>query len=181
MNSALEHLSDSLAELETVARSLSASDAAQLLNEIESAERVFVAGGGRSGLVARAVGMRLLHMGVVVHIVGETLTPAIGRGDLLWAFSARGSGAALLAQVETAKKVGARVAAIVTASDSPIAKLSDATLTIPIGDTGVPTSQYAGSLFEQSCLLLGDSIAAVLRNRRQPSESEMSARHFNLY
>src|SRR5512136_868994 len=55
-----------------------------------SVHRVYVAGAGRSGLIARAFAMRLLHLGFDVYVVGETVTPALQRGDTLVIFSGSG-------------------------------------------------------------------------------------------
>ncbi|MEM2817946.1 MAG: SIS domain-containing protein, partial [Archaeoglobaceae archaeon] len=50
---------------------------------IEEAERIFVVGIGRSGLVAKAFAMRLMHLGYKAFVIGETTTPRIEAGDLL--------------------------------------------------------------------------------------------------
>ena len=52
-------------------------------DQIQKAKRVFVAGAGRSGFVARAFSNRLMHLGLAVYFVGEPTTPAIQAGDLL--------------------------------------------------------------------------------------------------
>lgn len=44
--------------------------------ELNAARHVVVAGEGRSGFMAKAFAMRLMHLGVPVHVVGETTTPA---------------------------------------------------------------------------------------------------------
>ncbi|QYO62744.1 hypothetical protein [Leptolyngbya sp. 7M] len=58
----------------------------QLAQTITVANRIFVFGGGRSGLVMRMTAMRLMHLGCQVYVVGETITPSIARGDLLIAY-----------------------------------------------------------------------------------------------
>jgi Predicted sugar phosphate isomerase involved in capsule formation len=40
-------------------------------------------GAGRSGLVAKAFAMRLMHLGMISYVVGETITPALQTGDLI--------------------------------------------------------------------------------------------------
>ena len=37
-------------------------------------------GAGRSGLVAKAFAMRLMHLGLEAFVVGETITPALNKG-----------------------------------------------------------------------------------------------------
>ncbi|AVH54882.1 MULTISPECIES: hypothetical protein [Streptomyces] len=48
---------------------------------LRNAERIFVTGEGRSGLMAKAFAMRLMHLGLPVHVIGETTTPAVAQGD----------------------------------------------------------------------------------------------------
>ena len=51
----------------------------RLIELIESARRVFVAGAGRSGLMVRTFAMRLMQMGFETYVAGETTTPAIDK------------------------------------------------------------------------------------------------------
>jgi 6-phospho-3-hexuloisomerase len=46
--------------------------------------------------------------------------------------------------------------------------------------TAVPTIQHAGSLFEQSTLVLGDALCLAARTSLGVPESELDARHANL-
>ncbi len=43
---------------------------------IRSARAVFVIGGGRSGLAIQMAAMRLMHLGLRVHVAGEVTAPA---------------------------------------------------------------------------------------------------------
>ena len=61
-----------------------------LVQAILDANRIFVGGAGRSLLMIRTFAMRLMHLGLVSHVVGETITPSIEPGDLL--IVASGSG-----------------------------------------------------------------------------------------
>ena len=54
-----------------------------LVDEIIQAERVFVAGWGRAGNVARILGMNCSQLGKLVFSVGDNSTPAIEPGNLL--------------------------------------------------------------------------------------------------
>ena len=55
----------------------------ELADLLPRVRRTFVTGAGRSGLVARIFGMRLMHAGLPAFVPGETVTPAAGRDDLL--------------------------------------------------------------------------------------------------
>ena len=50
-------------------------------------KKIFVVGMGRSGFVGRAFALRLMNLGFNVYFIGETITPAAEKGDLLIAIS----------------------------------------------------------------------------------------------
>ena len=54
-----------------------------IIDEIEKAQNIFVYGTGRSGLMLKAFAMRLMQMNYSVYVIGETITPAIKKEDLL--------------------------------------------------------------------------------------------------
>jgi 6-phospho-3-hexuloisomerase len=151
---------------------------------IADAPRVFVLGAGRSGLALRMTAMRLMHLGLEVHVVGEVTAPAIARGDLLLTASGSGTTGGIVRATETAHAVGARVAAITTAPASPLAALADATVVVPAAEkldrSASASAQYAGSLFEQIVVLLGDALFHALWRRSGQSADELWPRHANL-
>ncbi|KQS18043.1 6-phospho-3-hexuloisomerase [Frigoribacterium sp. Leaf186] len=151
---------------------------------VDDAERVFVHGAGRSGLALRMTAMRLMHLGLEVHVVGEVTTPAIGEGDVLLTASGSGTTSGIVAAARTAVDAGARVAAITTAVDSPLADLAEAVLVVPAADkqdrSGTASAQYAGGLFEQAVVLLGDAVFHALWKRSGADADELWPRHANL-
>ena len=165
-------------EIGRVVARVDPDDAVSAVAAIVAARRVFLAGSGRSGLVARAVAMRLMHTGLSAYSVGEAATPAIGDGDLLVAVSATGGGA-VVEQARTARRVGADVLAVTAAPEAPLAGEADRLLVLP-ARTAVPTIQHAGSLFEQSTLVLGDALCLAVRLALGVPESDLDARHANL-
>ena len=58
------------------------NDVATLVNYIGSANHIFIIAAGRSGFAMRSAAMRFMHLGLKVYFVGETITPAIIKGDL---------------------------------------------------------------------------------------------------
>jgi 6-phospho-3-hexuloisomerase len=68
-----------LAEVAACVRQVSAESLAWAEALVEAAPRIFAAGAGRSGLGVRALGMRLMHLGKTVYVVGETTTPSLCR------------------------------------------------------------------------------------------------------
>lgn len=172
-------------EVANVVRSLADGDIrAGILEEVESANRIFVLGAGRSGLALRMTAMRLMHLGLAAHVVGDTTTPAIGRGDLLIAASGSGTTAGIVRSATTAHRVGAHIMALSTTDSSPLADVADRLLVIPaaakLDRSGTASAQYAGSLFEQAVMLVGDALFHALWQRSGASAEALWPRHANL-
>ncbi|MDF2046845.1 6-phospho-3-hexuloisomerase [Microbacterium sp. Kw_RZR3] len=165
----------------------SAADAASLddlADLVAGADRVFVMGAGRSGLALRMTAMRLMHLGLPVFVVGEVTTPAIGEGDLLLVASGSGTTSGIVRAAEIAVAAGARVAVITTASESPLSALSTVAVVIPAAAkrdrSESASAQYAGSLFEQIVVLVGDALFHALWKRSGASADDLWPRHANL-
>lgn len=157
---------------------------AVLMQQIQEAKRVFLTGAGRSGLVLRMAAMRLMHLGMTVHIAGDTTTPAIASDDLLLVASGSGTTSGVVKSAETAVKAGARVAAFTTNPDSPLANIAETLVIVPAvqkTDHGTTiTRQYSGSLFEQSLFLATEAIFQSLWDNDEQSAEELWRRHANL-
>ena len=72
-----------LQEITTVLARVSRDEVRALADRLNAAPRVFVTGEGRSGFMARAFAMRLMHLGLPVHVIGETTTPSVASGDVV--------------------------------------------------------------------------------------------------
>jgi 6-phospho-3-hexuloisomerase len=151
---------------------------------LRTGRTVFAIGSGRSGLAIRMAAMRLMHLGLRVHVAGEATAPAIGAGDVLVAVSGSGTTAAAVSAAETAHTVGASVIAVTTAAESPLAREADDVLLLAGADkqdhSGTVSQQYAGSLFEQAVLLAFDALFEALRSRDSQTPHELWERHANL-
>ncbi len=156
--------------------------------------RIFVVGAGRSGLVAKAFAMRLMHMGFDVYVVGETIMPPIRKGDLLLAVSGSGRTKTVVTVAEAAKSVGARVIALTTYPDSPLGKVADIVVRIP-GRTKLAIEEDylirqirgyheplapLGTLFEVTTMIFLDGVVAELMSTLGITEEEMRERHTNV-
>ena len=171
-------------EIVSTTNAIDVHQLAALAGRIRAAERVFLAGAGRSGLVLRMAAMRLMHLGLTVHVAGDTTTPAIAPGDLLLVASGSGTTSGVVKAAETAIAAGADVAAVTTNTESPLAGLADVLVIIPAAqktDHGSNLSrQYSGSLFEQSLFLATEAVFQTLwENTDEPAE-ELWLRHANL-
>ncbi|WP_105567388.1 6-phospho-3-hexuloisomerase [Microbacterium halophytorum] len=152
---------------------------------VAESPRVFVLGAGRSGLALRMTAMRLMHLGLTVHVVGEATTPAIAAGDLLLTASGSGTTAGIVRAASTAVEAGARVAAITTDGSSPLGRLANgAGVVVPAADkldrSGRASAQYAGSLFEQAVVVIGDALFHALWSRSDQDADALWPRHANL-
>ncbi len=161
------------------------------ISYIESSNKVYIYGAGRSGLVSKAFAMRLMHLGIRVHVVGEITTPAIESGDLFITISGSGETTSVVNYARMAKKVGARVVSLTSYPDSTLGKLSDAVVQVPgrVIDPGSKdfhlrqmkgehyTLAPMGTLFEVSALVLLDGLIAELMRKFKKSDSDLRARH----
>ena len=179
-------LKQMLTELNETLSQVSSEEADLLAEAIAAANRVFIAGVGRSGLMVRGFAMRLTHMGFNVHVVGDVTTPAITADDLLVIGSGSGSTATLQVFADKAKTVGSKIALVTALDNSPIAQLADIVLAVPAptlkkeNETGFASVQPMGSLFEQSMLLTLDTIILLLMSKTKIDNDAMFARHANL-
>jgi len=176
-----------LAVIDEVRAAVSRTDTSQigaLVDAILRANRVFVGGAGRSLLMIKAFAMRLMHLGLSAHVVGETITPAISPGDLLILGTGSGQTRTTLALSQAARDRGAVIAAITAHPDSPVALDADLVLEIHSPITGQDPSrtclQPPGSLFEQCLLMLCEAMVLRLMQRLGTTEEQMRARHTKL-
>jgi len=173
-----------LSEIEKALAGVQEEQAAALMEAVLEAGAVFVTGEGRSGLVARCFAMRLMQLGLSAHVVGETATPALKKGDLLVAVSGTGESEITCTRAQQAAKQGARVAALTGSEGSSLASAANLMVVITAatgaaeGAAGARASaQYGGSQFEQAALVTLDAIVLGLQKRLGQSAGQMQARH----
>jgi 6-phospho-3-hexuloisomerase len=171
-------------EISEVFERVDPAQVAALVTELRLADRIFVAGAGRSGLVLKMAAMRLMHLGLTVHVVGETTAPAIRAGDLLLVASGSGTTGGVVKAAETAAGQGARVAAYTANPGSPLAAVASAAVLIPAAqktDHGSAVSrQYSGSLFEQVLFATSEAVFQGLWDEDAAAAEELWERHANL-
>jgi 6-phospho-3-hexuloisomerase len=134
--------------------------------------------------MAKAFAMRLMHLGLEVHVIGETTTPSVVAGDTLVAVSGSGTTAGTVRVAEQSARVGAAVHAVTTDPKSPMAAAADTVLTVP-GATKYrradepPTVQPLSSLFDQTTHMLLDVVCLQLAQRRGVDNATARAAHAN--
>ena len=155
----------------------------EFIQKINKSERVFVYGTGRSGLMLKTFAMRLMQMGYVSYVIGETITPAILQGDLLIVASASGETKSVCEAVETAKKQNINVISITANIDSTLFKLQKADIVIPSStkfSTSKVSIQPLGSLFEQVLLIIFDAIILRMTKNKKNMNNDMAKRHASI-
>ncbi len=148
-----------------------------LADVLPRARRTFVTGAGRSGLVARSFGMRLMHAGLPVFIPGETITPAAGKGDLLVAISCTGQTGYTDYLAQRARELGADVVVLTADAGSPLARDADKVVIVPASD---PDIVLRAAVFEHATSLCLDAVFNVLSGKLKVDLAEFRARHANL-
>ena len=182
----LKALDQILEELRGLMASVGQEQMERLADAILGANRIFVAGRGRTGLITQAFAMRLMHLGMDVAIAGEVLTPGISSGDILVAGSGSGETRFTNLAADIAREFGATIASITSRPDSRLAKSANIVLVLPAptfrgGAVGQHVSaQPRGSLFEQGLWLLLDGIVLLLMQRLGISPEALLERHANV-
>ncbi|HET6428923.1 MAG TPA: SIS domain-containing protein [Phycisphaerae bacterium] len=149
----------------------------ELSEMLPRARRTFVTGAGRSGLVARSFGMRLMHAGLLAFIPGETITPAANRDDLVVAISCTGTTGYTDYLVRRARLLGAKVVVITADPDSPLARGADKVLHIPATAEDIVVR---AAVFEHAASLVLDAVFNVLAGRLEVDIRKFQERHANL-
>lgn len=179
-----------------IAESLSDEEVEEFVAEILKAGRIYVMGAGRSGLVAKAFAMRLMHLGLSSFVVGETITPAMTGNDLMVVFSGSGKTKTVADIAETAKEIGARLALITSNRDSRIGRIADIIVIIEhqrdeVKDDGAEFEirqmmgehkSFAplGTLFETAAMIFADAVISRIMEITQTDEKELKNRHANI-
>jgi 6-phospho 3-hexuloisomerase len=148
-----------------------------LAEMLPRAKRTFVTGAGRSGLVARSFGMRLMHAGLPAFIPGETIAPAACEGDLMVAISCTGQTGYTDYMARRAKQLGVKVVVLTAEPDSPLAKRADEVVLIPAEADDIVVR---AAVFEHAASLCLDAVFNVLAERLKLDLREFRRRHANL-
>jgi 6-phospho-3-hexuloisomerase len=183
-------------KIRKIANTISDDDVEKFLEEILKAKRVYVIGAGRSGLVAKAFAMRLMHLGMQSYVVGETITPALSGGDLIVIFSGSGKTKTVADIAETAKEIGAHICLITSNADSRIGRISDCNVIIEHQRDAVTDDaaefeirqmmgehkSFAplGTLFETASMIFADAAISRLMEITKTDETALKNRHTNI-
>jgi len=183
-------------KIRAISKALSDDDVEKFLAELLRAKRIYVIGAGRSGLVAKAFAMRLMHLGLPAFVVGETITPALNVDDVMVVFSGSGKTKTVADIAETAKEIGAHICLITSNASSRIGKIADCIVIIEhhrdeVDDDAVEFEirqmlgehrSFAplGTLFETASIVFADAIISRLMEITKTDEDALKDRHTNI-
>jgi 6-phospho-3-hexuloisomerase len=183
-------------KVRSIANGISDEEVEGLIREILGAKRVYVMGAGRSGLVARAFAMRLMHLGLTSYVVGETVTPALDQGDLVVVFSGSGETKTVADIAESAKAIGGRLCLITSKKDSRIGRIADCCVVIESrrDENGDEHTEFEirqmmgkhksfaplGTLFETASVIFADAVISRLMEIKHVNVEALRGRHVNI-
>jgi 6-phospho-3-hexuloisomerase len=173
-----------LDEIRGVLEAGAAAEAERLCDEVLKAKRIATYGVGREGLMMRALCMRLMHLGLDAHVVGDMTTPHLGEGDLLIVSAGPGQFSTVGALLGVAREAGARTAVVTAQPDGPAPRSADTVIHLRAqtmaDDRGGSSVLPMGSLYEAAMLIFFDIVSIRLRERTGQTMEGMRGRHTNL-
>ncbi|WP_230742361.1 6-phospho-3-hexuloisomerase [Methanooceanicella nereidis] len=163
----------------------------EFANLLNSANRIFVMGAGRSGLVAKSFAMRLMHIGYQVYVVGEIITPAVSAGDVVIAISGSGNTRTISEFGEICKKLNVKVITVTSNRESVLGRMSDLVVLVDSNSRRTNETEYMerqlsgdhksltplGTVFELTTAVFLDSFIAKLMIVKGVDESHLKMRH----
>ena len=170
----------SITDLERVVKRLKVREIRAFEDALLGANRIFVTGMGRTGLMARGFAMRLMHLGMRVFHVGDVITPKMRHGDLLVICSRTGRSKILAHYIDIARKARCSVAAVTASPDSRVAERADVVLSIddrPARRNRERPPLPLGSLFEQALLITLDHVVLDLMEELDLAEDDLRRIH----
>ena len=183
-------------QIGSIADSLSDEEIDAFQKEILCAGRIYVMGAGRSGLVAKAFAMRLMHLGFTAYVVGETITPAMRQNDLLVIFSGSGRTKTVADIAETGKRLGGRIALVTANPESRIGRIADVIVILESHrdeirdettefDVRQMTGEHRsfaplGTIFETASIVFADACISRLMEISRIDEKQLRKRHANI-
>lgn len=91
---------------------------------------IFLAGAGRSGFVAKAFAMRLMHLGFYVYVFNESIAPPVNDGDIIIIVSKSGKSNSITQIVDNSNFEDVKLLTVCGNTDSDLAKNADARIVV---------------------------------------------------
>jgi 6-phospho-3-hexuloisomerase len=180
-----ESITQVLGEVAQVLSTIDEREVNKLTTSILQARNIVLVGAGRVGLAVRGFAMRLGHLGLQSHMVGDATVPSIGEGDLFLVASGSGETQTIYDLVVIAKKSNARVALMTGNPASRMGALADIIVKIEAPSktksvSNIVSLQPMTTLNEQCLGIFFDAVVLRLMEEMKETHDTMWARHSSL-
>jgi 6-phospho-3-hexuloisomerase len=174
-----------VAELTDVINRIDPVQVEALIEFLTKANRVVLYGVGREGLMMKALAMRLYHVGLDAHVVGDMTTPPVGKGDVLVVSAGPGYFSTVASLLGVARNAGATTICFTAQREGKVPQRADLVVVLPAqtmaDDTTVPTSFLPmGSLYEGVQYLFFEYLVLMLAEHIGMTSEQMRRNHTNL-
>ena len=175
----------SLSELKGALAGIDTAHLYACIAAIAGARRIALYGVGREGLQIKGLAMRLYHLGLDAHVVGDMNCPPLGLGDLLICSAGPGFFSTVAALLKVAQADGAGTMLVTAQHAAECARLANFVLTVPaqtMADDQAPSRSILpmGSLYEGALYVLFEIMVLLLRQHLNIAPGAMRMRHTNL-
>lgn len=180
-----QRASSAVAEVGAVLETAVPEQADAMVAAILKAKCIALYGVGREGLMMKSLAMRLFHLGLDAHVIGDMTTPPIGADDLLIVSAGPGEFSTVTALIGVAKTAGAQIMCVTATPDGPAPQLADHIVhlqaqTMANDQSGATSVLPMGSLYEAAQFLFFEMVILQLRDQMGLSADAMRANHTNL-
>lgn len=174
-----------VAELTDVVDRIDPGQVDALIDLLARSRRIALYGVGREGLMMKALAMRLFHMGLDAHVVGDMTTPPLGEGDALVVSAGPGHFSTVEALMGVARTAGAKTICFTAQEKGSAPRGADLAVLLPAqtmaDDNSAPTSFLPmGSLYEGVMYLFFEYLVLLLRDHVGVTAEGMRGNHTNL-
>ncbi|MCL4325684.1 MAG: SIS domain-containing protein [Candidatus Thermoplasmatota archaeon] len=152
------------------------TDIEKTIDAILNGATIFVYGAGRSGVIGKAFAMRLVQIGQRAYFIGESVTPIVTENDVTIILSNKGESFTSIQVGNIVRRVGSRLVVITANPNSKLTHIATIKIVLPSLPYDVNLAPL-GTIFEESALILLDSIIAELMNKLKENEESMRKRH----
>ncbi|MHA2059916.1 MAG: SIS domain-containing protein [Candidatus Ranarchaeia archaeon] len=162
-----------------VADLISENELNQFISHIRNANRVYLVGVGKSGLIAKSFTMSLLSLDRDAYVVGESLMPTPDKNDLIIAVSGSGESDYTIKTVRLAKQLGTKVVIFTSQLESTLGTIGGENIHIPGRPKGVQETQTSrrlasgghgrtkGALFEIGVFVFLNCVSTILAGEKE--------------
>ena len=128
--------------------------------------------------MGKAFAMRLVQMGLDAYFIGETITPIVSKGDLVFLISNLGQTYSAIQTAQISRRIQATTIVLTSHKNSKLARWGDIVIEFnPKLDKDKVCLAPLGTLFEDGALILMDGMVSALMKKKGESDASLRDRH----